>query len=385
MKISRRNFLKGSATTLFLAGFNFPVLANSEKKKNLVVIMLRGGMDGLCAVPIIGDKNFEKRRKDLILDETIKLNSDFALHPKLKNFYNLWQNNLGTIIHATNIPYTKRSHFDGQNLMETGGHIPYSIKTGWLGRGMKLADLKGDGLALALPMPLLLRGIPSNDNFYPSKKRLPRTELLQLLKSVYTDKSEHELANMMEIIANRSMMNNGGTSMSRKNSSLAYKAGLELKKINGPRVAVFEVDGFDTHAAQGGLNGSHSDSLIEMDSIFKSLEKGLGTEIENTLVVTLTEFGRTIKQNGGRGTEHGYGSAIFMAGGLLKQSQVYSDWPGLRRKELFEGRDLNSTIDARSVYASAMSTVFDIDFKRIQKEVFWGDDLQNLSDKLFKA
>ena len=91
MKISRRNFLKGSATTLFLAGFNFPVLANTTKKKNLVIIMLRGGMDGLCAVPIIGDKNFEKRRKDLILDETIKLNSDFALHPKLKNFYNLWQ------------------------------------------------------------------------------------------------------------------------------------------------------------------------------------------------------------------------------------------------------------------------------------------------------
>ena len=385
MKISRRNFLKGSATTLFLAGFNFPVLANTDKKKNLVVIMLRGGMDGLCAVPIIGDKNFEKRRKDLILDETIKLNSDFALHPKLKNFYNLWQNNLGTIVHATNIPYTKRSHFDGQNLMETGGHIPYAIKTGWLGRGMKLGELKGDGLALSLPMPLLLRGIPSNDNFYPSKKRLPRTELLQLLKSVYADKSEHDLANMMEIIANRSMMNSGGTSMSRKNSSLAYKAGLELKKINGPRVAVFEVDGFDTHAAQGGVNGSHSDSLIEMDSIFKSLEKGLGSEIENTLVLTLTEFGRTIEQNGGRGTEHGYGSAIFMAGGLLKKSQVYTDWPGLKKKELFEGRDLNSTIDARSVYASAMSSVFDMDFKRIQKEVFWGDKLDNLSDKLFKV
>ena len=83
MKISRRNFLKGSATTLFLAGFNFPSLANTTKKKNLAIIMLRGGMDGLCAVPIIGDKNFEKRRKDLILDETIKLNSDFALHPKL--------------------------------------------------------------------------------------------------------------------------------------------------------------------------------------------------------------------------------------------------------------------------------------------------------------
>ena len=103
MKISRRNFLKGSATTLFLAGFNFPVLANTDKKKNLVVIMLRGGMDGLCAVPIIGDKNFEKRRKDLILDRTIKLDSDFALHPKLKNFHNLWKKNLGAVVHATRI------------------------------------------------------------------------------------------------------------------------------------------------------------------------------------------------------------------------------------------------------------------------------------------
>ena len=99
----------------------------------------------------------------------------------------------------------------------------------------------------------------------------------------------------------------------------------------------------------------------------------------------VTEFGRTIAQNGGNGTEHGYGTALFMAGGLLKKSQVYSDWPGLKRKELYQGRDLNATIDARSVYASAMSTVFDLDFNRIEKEVFFGDKLQNLSDKLFKA
>ena len=105
----------------------------------------------------------------------------------------------------------------------------------------------------------------------------------------------------------------------------------------------------------------------------------------NTLVLTLTEFGRTIKQNSSNGTEHGYGSAILMAGGLVKKAQVHTDWPGLKRKELFEGRDLNATIDARSVYASAMSTVFDLDFKRIEKEVFFGDKLQNLSDKLFKA
>ena len=121
MKISRRDFLKGSATTLFLAGFNLPALALTSKKKNLVVIMLRGGMDGLCAVPIIGDKNFEKKRKSILIENTIKLNSDFALHPKLKGFNDCWNENTGTIVHATSIPYTQRSHFEGQNLINKSG------------------------------------------------------------------------------------------------------------------------------------------------------------------------------------------------------------------------------------------------------------------------
>ena len=167
---------------------------------------------------------------------------------------------------------------------------------------------------------------------------------------------------------------------------LASNAANELSKPDGPSVAVFEVDGFDTHAAQGATDGAHADCLRDCDNIFRSLKSSMTEKaFENTLILTLTEFGRTIKQNGGRGTEHGYGSAIFMAGGLLKKSQVYTDWPGLKRKELFEGRDLNSTIDARSVYASAMSTVFDIDFNTIKDKVFWGDNLQNLSDKLFKS
>ena len=163
------------------------------------------------------------------------------------------------------------------------------------------------------------------------------------------------------------------------------KAAEYLKKPDGPRVAVFEVNGFDTHAAQGGINGTHTKCLLEMDEIIENLKVYLKEAYKDTLILTVTEFGRTIAQNGGNGTEHGYGTALFMAGGLLKKSQVYSDWPGLKRKELYQGRDLNATIDARSVYASAMSTVFDLDFNRIQKEVFFGDKLQNLSDKLFKA
>ncbi len=388
MKISRRDFLKGSATTLFLAGFNLPALALTSKKKNLVVIMLRGGMDGLCAVPIIGDKNFEKKRKSILIENTIKLNSDFALHPKLKGFNDCWNENTGTIVHATSIPYTQRSHFEGQNLMESGGRIPYKDKTGWVGRAMKLANLEGDGLALSLPMPLLLRGVPKNNNYFPGRGRLPREDTLELLRSVYAESSEDELLEMMYYIKKRKdeeMMGGYSSHGKRKNKNLAKKAAVYLRKADGPRVAVFEVNGFDTHAAQGGVDGTHTECLVEMDDIIKNLKANLKEAYQDTIILTVTEFGRTIKQNGGNGTEHGYGTAIFMAGGLLKKSQVYTDWPGLKRKELFDGRDLNATIDARSIYASAMSTVFDLDFNRIKKEVFWGEDLQNLSDKLFKA
>ena len=388
MKISRRDFLKGSATTLFLAGFNLPALAKSSKKKNLVVIMLRGGMDGLCAVPVIGDKNFEKRRKSILIENTIKLNSDFALHPRLIGFNKCWNDNTGTIVHATSIPYKQRSHFEGQNLMESGGRVPYQEKTGWVGRAMKLANLQGDGLALSLPMPLLLRGIPKNNNYFPTWGRLPRKDTLDLLKSVYADSSEDELLQMMDFIKKRKdeqMMGGTGGGDRQKNKNLARQAAKYLRKSDGPRVAVFEVNGFDTHAAQGGVDGTHTECLVEMDEIINNLKDNLQEAYKDTIILTVTEFGRTIKQNGGNGTEHGYGTAIFMAGGLLKKSQVHTDWPGLKRKEMYEGRDLNATIDARSVYASAMSTVFDLDFKRIQKDVFWGEDLQNLSDKLFKS
>ena len=386
MKISRRDFLKGTATSLFLAGFNFPVLASTSKKKNLIVIMLRGGMDGLCAVPVIGDKRFEKIRKGILIENPMKLDSDFALHPKLKGFSECWHDNTGAIVHATSIPYTARSHFEGQNLMESGGRVPYQEKTGWLGRGMKLANLKGEGLALSLPMPLLLRGVPKNDNYYPTDGRLPREETLELLKSVYADSSEEELLDMMNFIKKRKneQMGTGASYNQRNNKNLAMKAGQLMSNPNGPRVAVFEVNGFDTHAAQGGINGTHTKCLVEMDTIIQNL-KISRTTYANSIILTVTEFGRTIKKNGGNGTEHGYGTAVFLAGGLVKKSQVHTDWPGLKRKELFDGRDLNATIDARSVYASAMSTVFDLDFKRIQKEVFFGDQLQNLSEKLFKA
>ena len=381
MKINRRDFLKTTAmTSLYFAGFGLPSFA-SQNKKNLVVIMLEGGMDGLCAVPVKDDKNFQKLRSKINLDKTLILTSDFDLHPALENFKSLWDQNNASVFHATSIPYKERSHFEGQNLMMTGGRVPYKHKTGWLGRGMKLAGLKGNGLALSLPMPLLIRGVPLNDNYYPIRSSLPNKGLLNIIEGEFEQYSENDLSATLSMVKKRKFNSYAG----QNNSSLAREAGQQLSDPNGPRVAVFQVGEFDTHAAQGGVHGTHADCLREYDQILRGLKASMGSAFKDTLILTLTEFGRTIKQNGGNGTEHGYGTAILMAGGLIKKSEVHADWPGLKKKELFQGRDLNATVDARSIYASAMSTVFDLDFKRIQKEVFWGEDLQNLSDKLFKA
>ncbi|WP_440913293.1 DUF1501 domain-containing protein [Candidatus Pelagibacter sp.] len=381
MKINRRDFLKTTAmTSLYFAGFGLPTFA-SQNKKNLVVIMLQGGMDGLCAVPVKDDKNFQKLRSKINLDKTLALTSDFDLHPALENFKSLWDQNNASVFHATSIPYKERSHFEGQNLMMTGGRVPYKHKTGWLGRGMKLAGLTGNGLALSLPMPLLIRGVPLNDNYYPIMSSLPNKGLLNIIEGEFEQYSENDLSATLSMVKKRKFNSYAG----QNNSSLAREAGKQLSDPNGPRVAVFQVEEFDTHAAQGGVHGTHADCLREYDQILRGLKASMGSAFKDTLILTLTEFGRTIKQNGGNGTEHGYGTAVLMAGGLIKKSEVHADWPGLKKKELFQGRDLNATVDARSIYASAMSTVFDVEFERIQKDVFWGEDLQNLSDKLFKA
>ena len=125
--------------------------------------------------------------------------------------------------------------------------------------------------------------------------------------------------------------------------------------------------------------------MYNLDKIFGTLQKNLGPTYEDTLIVTLTEFGRKIEQNGGNGTEHGYGTAVLMMGGLVKKAQVYSDWPGLNRKNLFEDQDLNSTIDARSIYCSAMAMAFETDFEKLKRQVFWNDPLIDLQDKLFNV
>ena len=376
--ISRRTFLTSSMTVTLLGSPIFSALAEKRNKRNLVVISLRGGMDGLSAVPPI-DPKLEKFRPDILVKKTFPLTSDFALHPSLKNFHSAWKQDKAAIVHSTNIPYTNRSHFEGQDLMESGGIKPFAEYTGWLGRGMETAGL--EGLAIALPMPLILRSKANLDNYFPTKLSTPSPEIMKQVAKTYPVNSNLKSTIERVIMRPYSMLSGSG---SRKAYRLAGTAAKALSRADGPRVAVFDMNGFDTHAAQGGSNGEHADKLYNLDKIFGTLRKNLGSTFDNTLIITLTEFGRKVEQNGGNGTEHGYGTAVLMMGGLIKKAQVYSDWPGLKRKNMFEGQDLNSTIDARSIYCSAMAMAFETDFEKLQRQVFWNNKLLNLQDKLFR-
>ena len=381
MNCTRRSFLKGSLATIFFSNFNVPLYGSIENpKKNIVIISLRGGMDGLTAVPV-NDSLINRYRSDLILNNKLKLNSDFSLHPKLKTLHSLWSENLAAVVHATNIPYTERSHFDGQNIMETGALKAYTEKTGWLGRGMKSAGLYGSSLALSLPMPLLLRGVEKNNNYYPTWMHLPKREVIERITRAYDGVEQDKLQEVYNVIMNRPLTMQGGDETL---DSLSKRTAQILSDPLGPKVAVFDLEGFDTHTAQGTDNGEHADNLQDVDLIIKNLHAGMGSDFDNTLILTLTEFGRTVEQNGGNGTEHGYGSAILMAGGLLKKSQVFTDWPGLKKGDLFQGRDLHSTIDSRSIYASAMTAVFDVEFDRLRHDVFWNEDIKDVSSLLFR-
>ena len=180
MNISRRVFLSGSASLIVTAPMFSNGFASGAQKKNLVVVMLRGGMDGLTAVPFIGNNILAKARPDIGVDKPIKITPDFALHPRLKKFKKLWDNDKASIFHATSIPYTGRSHFEGQYLMESGGIKPYYDKTGWLGRALEGAGRKS--LSVSLPMPLILRGGQNLDNFMPSRNSLPTDETLKILE-----------------------------------------------------------------------------------------------------------------------------------------------------------------------------------------------------------
>jgi len=379
LNLTRREFLKASGASLFLAGIPLPGFTQDKPPGTISVILLEGGMDGLTAAPPFGDPNLSKMRRGLTPENYLKLNSFFGLHPSFKYFAGLMAKNNASIVHATNFPYTKRSHFEGQNLMQGGGLNPFSETSGWLGRALDLA--RTPGRSMSLDMPLVLRGMSDNDNFYPANIRGSSNLMTQLIDSISMSHSR-EGSEVFKKVSKKSTQKD--SIVPRNPASLAKYAGKAMAQENGPLSSVIKVGQFDTHAHQGSDEyGRHGKQLTLIDDIIAGYKEGLGDAWDRSIILTLTEFGRTVLENGTQGTEHGYGTAGLLAGGAISKSRVISNWPGLAKNEQFEQRDLMSTIDYRSVCAACIENALGLDHDLIAEKVFFTPKLPRVYKNIF--
>ena len=403
----RRRLIKAvlsAGAALPLATLSFAAHSKSATSdKRFVMIILRGGMDGLYAVPAVGDPDFAVARGSLAqyAQPVLPLDSTFALHPNLSQLHAMFQRGELAVVQASGLVYRERSHFDAQQVLESGSNRPYELNTGWLGRA--LVAQRGKGLALSTTVPLVLRGGSAIDTWAPSNLPDPSVDLVNRMERMYsTDPAlAAALARARALHFDGSLsaatgtdgsmgmgMSTGGGAANRGNNFtvLAARAAEFLAQADGPQAAVLELGGWDSHANQGNPSGPIANNLRQLDSGLAALRDGLlpsGTW-QNTVVVVMTEFGREVAINGTQGTDHGTGGVAFVLGGKVQGGKVWGDWPGLAKKDRFEGRDLRITTDLRSVLKGVLSDHLRISMRSLDAEVFPGSAaLKNLA--LLKA
>ena len=379
--ITRRDALKGlgglaAASTLPRLGL--AALPGSERR--LVLVFLRGGLDGLSAVPAYGDADFVAKRGDLAIPPpgtgggALKLDDFFGLSPYLAEMHKLYEARELAVLHAVASPYRERSHFDGQNLLENGTLKPFGRDSGWL--GVALAESAGaSGVALGPSIPLLLRGPASVTSWSPSARPTPDPDLLERLAQLYRDDpllaqplaAARQANGMMEGSDGGRGMGGGGV---QPVAVLAKAAGTFLAKQDGPRVATIDFGGWDSHANQVGEYSPLTRNLRLLDRAIVTLKGSLGSAWKHTVVLIVTEFGRTVAINGSRGTDHGTAGAAFVAGGAVRGGRVIADWPGLSDRALHEGRDLRPTLDLRALLKAALVAQLGLSDAPLETKVF---------------
>ncbi len=368
--INRRSLLAALAGGFALSPHLALAAAGTDQR--LVFIILRGAMDGLGAIPPFGDTHYYRRRGALAqppeqFGAMLPLTSEFAAHPALKGFAILFAAGEASVVHAIASPYRERSHFDAQNILETGGNAAYALKDGWLNRLLPLLAAAPPPVAIAATLPTLLRGAAPTSSFAPSRLPDASASLKARVAALYeNDALLHRL--WSEAIATE-MMASSSDAGAANPQGLAASAARLLADPAGPRIAVLDLGGWDTHAGQAQRLGNQ---LLQLDRLITTLKRGLGPAWTNTLVICATEFGRTVAANGTGGTDHGTASAALLAGGRLKggpaAGRVIGDWPGL--SNLYEGRDLLPTTNLNSLFAGAAAGLFGLDPELVTRRVF---------------
>ena len=368
--MTRRFFLAAGGATAALAGFGLPrmAFARANTPKRFVFIIQRGAADGLHIVAPTGDPAFAGIRGDFVQDlqDGAKLGF-FTLHPSLAESAKLYAAKQALFVHAVASPYRDRSHFDGQNVLETGGSAAYRLKDGWLNRLLGLLPQdESSALALSSTVPMALRGAHEVSSYAPSQLPSASDDLLARVGRLYeSDQQLHGLwTAAMETRMTAGDLSGGGAQNGAATGALAAKL---LAGESGARVAMIETGGWDTHSGQRGRLAAQ---LRGLDQMLAALKSGLGAGWANTLVIVSTEFGRTVAPNGTGGTDHGQASAAMLLGGAVAGGKVIADWPGLGPAALYEGRDLKPTTDLDTLIATAVAQHYSIDPARIMTVLF---------------
>jgi uncharacterized protein (DUF1501 family) len=403
VNLTRRSFLETSvfagANTLVASRF---ALANAPTDSRFVFVLLRGALDGLSAVPPVGDPEYASLRGQIALAKSgegaaLSLEGPFGLHPALAFLHRSYQAKELAVLHAVATSYRERSHFDAQNVLESGDMRPHGSTSGWINRALAslpIAKTREAGVALGANVPLAMRGPAEVASWSPTKIAALDEATLQRVTDLYardpllskrladaleSDAIAHEAQTAANSDAEPAMDMKEGLVESAEKVKRNYNARYAetaraaagfLKREDGPRVAMFDTTGWDTHANEGGAQGQLALRLRALDAGLAALKESLGPVWRNTVVLVATEFGRTAAINGTRGTDHGTGAAAFLLGGAVAGGRVIADWPGLSRSSLYENRDLKATRDLRSAMKGVLRDHLNVSTSALDAKVF---------------
>jgi uncharacterized protein (DUF1501 family) len=402
MTVTRRTFLETSlfagASTLMSARF---ALANAPTDSRFVFVLLRGALDGLSAVPPVGDPDYAPLRGQIALAKSgegaaLPLSGEFGLHPALTFLHSSYRAKELAVLHAIATPYRERSHFDAQNVLESGDVRPHGTDSGWINRAIASLQWKTPeaGVALGANVPLAMRGPAEVASWSPTKIAALDEATMQRVQDMYardpllskrladaleSDAIANEAQAAADSDAEPAMDTKPGVvepeekvkrNYNARYAETARAAAGFLKRDDGPRVAMFDTTGWDTHANEGGAQGQLALRLRALDAGLAALKESLGPVWRNTAVLVATEFGRTAAINGTRGTDHGTGAAAFLLGGAVAGGRVIADWPGLSRGSLYEGRDLKPTRDLRTVMKGVLRDHLNVSASALDSKVF---------------
>jgi uncharacterized protein (DUF1501 family) len=380
MHLDRRSLLQSfaAAGVLSAGGARFAFAATPGDRR-LVVVILRGALDGLAAAPPHGDKDYAAVRGQLALQTSgtgalHDLDGFFGLHPSFANLKTLYDNKQLVVFHNICSPYRDRSHFEGQNVLESGGIQPHLLQDGWLNRALQpMGITNGDrALAVAQTPPLMLSGKVQTGSWMPAVMPAPDELFLNQVRALYANDAvlKDSLSNALALqAASQNAMDDPAAMTTGPNGGkrpgggaygnltpLFQGAGKLLAAPDGPRVATLEASGWDTHVAEGAADGQLARRLQALDVAIDAMRTAMGPDVWNkTAVVMATEFGRTVHPNGSGGTDHGTGGAAFLFGGAVQGGQVKAEWVGLSSGALKDGRDQPARTDLRALFKGVLA------------------------------